>query len=99
LDEVAAQEAPEVRHLVARAPPVLRREREERQLLEAEPRGVARDRAHTLGADAVPLDARQPAGFRPPTVPVHDDRDVSRGVGHGRANAAPRRAATLTPPA
>ena len=68
--------------------PVLRRERVDGQLADAELGGVAQPRLDDVGARLVALDDGQAAGLRPAAVAVGDDGDVPRaavvltGVGH-----------------
>src|SRR5207244_10979496 len=89
--------------LVHRPAPVLRRERVERQIVEADLGAGADRRARRLHAFAMTGHARQPAPGRPPAVAVHDDGDVARDrvltrtheeltLGQ-RAELGPRRAA------
>jgi hypothetical protein len=82
LVELARQVPPEQLHEavdLARWPvPVLRREREEREVLDAEPSCRFDDRAHRILADAVAVQARESALLGPASVAVHDDRDVAR---------------------
>src|SRR4029077_897132 len=58
--------------------PVLRAEREYRQVLDAERARRADGAAQGLDAAAMPLDARQPALRGPAPVAIHDDGHVSR---------------------
>src|SRR5262245_56813061 len=76
--DVALQQRHQRVHFGARTLPVLRRERIQRQHVDAEPRRRFDDIAYRLDAGTMSLDARQVALRRPPAVPVHDDGDVRR---------------------
>jgi hypothetical protein len=70
------EKAQEGRDLVLRPAPVLRRERVECQVVQAESVRRADDGARCLHPFSVAGDARQAPPRRPATVAVHDDRDV-----------------------
>ena len=78
------------RHFVGRALPVLAREREERQRLDAAPRAAFDGRAHGLDARAVAEVARQRAALGPAPVAIHDDGDVAWEAGRARLRLAAR---------
>src|SRR5579871_4171261 len=76
--QVAAQQRHEAVDLARRAVPVLAREREQREVLDAQPPARLHHRAHRLLAGTVPVEARKAALLRPAAVAVHDDGDVAR---------------------
>jgi hypothetical protein len=76
--KVALQELHERPHLAGGPLPVLHREGEQRQDLDAEPCGRLDRIAHRVDAGAMPLDARQVPLRGPSPVAVHDDGDVHR---------------------
>jgi hypothetical protein len=82
-DETAEQ-AKQVADFGRRARPVLRTEREDRQIKHAEFMGRANDPAQRLDAAAVAFRARQTPRGRPAAVAVHDDRHV-QGTGSIRS--------------
>src|SRR5437660_381730 len=73
-----AQEAHEELELARRPLPVLDRQAEQRELLEAEPASLLDDRADALDPPAVAHDPGEAPAHGPSAVPVHDDRDVPR---------------------
>jgi hypothetical protein len=95
--EIVAQELHEPAHLVGGAGPVLRRERVERDGLEAELAGGPRDVADALGADAVALEPGLTADLRPAAVAVHDDAHVAWQGAHGEGREVSRAVAALQP--
>src|SRR6185437_3127976 len=78
--EGAQEELHEERDLLGRTAPVLAREREQREVLDAALDARLHGLAHRLHAALVPGDARQEAALRPAPVAVHDDRHVPRHV-------------------
>src|SRR4029077_12353319 len=62
------------RYLVGWTPPVLAREREQRQEFDLALDARAHRRAHRLDSLAMPGNARQQTLLRPAAVAVHDDR-------------------------
>ena len=78
--ERAQEQVHQDRDLFRRAAPVLAREREQREVVDAALDAGADDAAHRLDALAVTGDARQQPLLRPAPVAVHDDRDVARDV-------------------
>src|SRR5215210_4624339 len=84
-------------HLLRRAVPVLRREGEDRQLLDAELDGVLQPRLDDVRPGLVPLDDRQPLRLRPAPVAVGDDGDVARaGSAHTSRISASLPASSLS---
>src|SRR3546814_4143346 len=79
LDEMA-QKAHQVRDLAGRTFPVFRGKGVERQAFQAQlPRGAG-DAAHRLHPGAMPGDARQEALFRPASIAVHDNSNMTRAM-------------------
>src|SRR5262245_29432571 len=76
--EVLAQELHQAVDLARRPVPVLAREGEQREVLDAELAARLDDGAHRVLADPVPVETRQSALLRPAPVAVHDDRHVGR---------------------
>src|SRR5213075_2166907 len=67
-------------HFFLRPAPVLAREREEREVLDAVADARLHDLAHRLDTLAMPADAREEALLRPAAIAVHDDGDVARDL-------------------
>src|SRR6185437_15841721 len=74
------EQAHEARHLLRRPRPVLAREGEEGQRLDAEPAALLDTQAHRCQAGLVACRAGQAARGGPPAVAIHRDGDVP---GHG----------------
>jgi hypothetical protein len=74
----AQEQIHEDRNLVRGAPPVLAREREQRQVFDPALDRRAHGGAHRFHALAVTGDARQQPLLRPAAVAIHDDRHVTR---------------------
>src|SRR3954471_4846240 len=84
-------------YLVRRASPVLRRERVDRQRLDAELDRRLDDRPQRARARAVPLRDLEPLPRRPAPVAVHDDRDGARDFGGlGRRSPLGRHQTSMT---
>ena len=77
LFERPGQERHQRAHFLGGPQPVLRRERVQRQSVDAELAGGAHDLADRVDAGLVSRDAGESAGGRPAAVSVHDDRDVA----------------------
>src|SRR6185436_18705537 len=74
--EVLAEQVHQARHLIHGTRPVLRRERVERQRLDADAARGAGHLADAVAPLAMALQARQPLLLGPPPVAVHDDAHV-----------------------
>src|SRR5262245_34015057 len=83
VDRELPQQAHEVAHLLARPLPVLDRERVERQLLDAEPRALARRLADGVDPRRVAAYALPAGAPCPAPVAVHDDPDRARDLRRG----------------
>src|SRR5688572_15024369 len=75
-DQVAFQQAHQVRDLLRRPRPVVRRERIESQDVDRSTRGRLDDATHRFGSGAMTCRAGETTAFGPTTVAVHDDRSV-----------------------
>ena len=74
--EIEAEQTHQRPHFLRRAFPVLRREGEQGEVLQADVAGLAHDLAHRVHAGDMAGLARQVALLRPASVAVHDDGDV-----------------------